>query len=65
MQRTAALGHAVHRNWARFNAEYQRLTKAIKKTASRDLEDLRRKGVLDKIGTTGAARFASSHAMGT
>jgi Fic family protein len=32
------------------NADYQKLTNAIKKTASRDLEDLRRKGVVQKIG---------------
>jgi predicted HTH transcriptional regulator len=35
------------------NTEYQRLTGAIKKTATRDLDDLVEKGVLEKSGTTG------------
>jgi len=35
------------------NIEYQRLTGTIKKTASRDLDDLVRKGVFQKIGKTG------------
>lgn len=35
------------------NSEYQRLAKAIKKTATRDLDDLVAKGVLARIGTTG------------
>jgi len=35
------------------NAEYQRLTDCIKKTASRDLEDLVFKGLLRRIGKTG------------
>jgi len=35
------------------NADYQKLTNAIKKTASRDLEDLTRKGLVQKIGETG------------
>jgi hypothetical protein len=35
------------------NIEYQRLTGTIKKTASRDLDDLVRKGVFQKIGRTG------------
>ena len=39
------------------NAEYQHLTKAIKKTASRDLADLVRKGLLKKIGPTGRGTF--------
>ena len=39
------------------NAEYQQLTKAIKKTASRDLDDLVRKGVLAKFGTTGRGTY--------
>jgi ATP-dependent DNA helicase RecG len=45
------------------NADYQKLTNAIKKTASRDLEDLRRKGVVLKIGKTGRGTYyvLSSH----
>ena len=39
------------------NADYQKLTKAIKKTASRDLEDLRRKGIVLKIGKTGRGTY--------
>jgi predicted HTH transcriptional regulator len=35
------------------NADYQRLTASTKKTASRDLDDLRAKGIIDKVGTTG------------
>lgn len=35
------------------NSEYQRLAKSIKKTATRDLDDLVVKGVLVRIGTTG------------
>ncbi|WP_337288082.1 DUF4062 domain-containing protein [Candidatus Methylomirabilis sp.] len=35
------------------NTEYQKLTGAIKKTATRDLDDLVEKGVLEKSGTTG------------
>lgn len=35
------------------NSEYQALTGATKKTASRDLDDLVRKGVLARVGTTG------------
>ncbi len=39
------------------NADYQRLTGAIKKTASRDLEDLKRKRILEKIGKTGRGTY--------
>jgi hypothetical protein len=35
------------------NAEYQRLTGALNRTASRDLDDLVKKGVLRKVGKTG------------
>ncbi|MFW5727360.1 MAG: ATP-binding protein [Spirochaetia bacterium] len=35
------------------NLEYQRITGAIKKTATRDLEDLVSKKLLTKVGTTG------------
>ena len=35
------------------NSEYQRLTGATEKTASRDLDDLVSKGVLERSGTTG------------
>jgi predicted HTH transcriptional regulator len=35
------------------NVEYQQLTKAIKKTATRDLADLKKKGIVDQIGTRG------------
>jgi len=35
------------------NLEYQRLTGAIKKTATRDLDDLVAQGLLVKVGTTG------------
>ncbi|HUT36137.1 MAG TPA: ATP-binding protein [Planctomycetota bacterium] len=35
------------------NLDYQKLTGAIKKTASRDLDDLVRRGVFEKVGTTG------------
>jgi predicted HTH transcriptional regulator len=39
------------------NADYQKLTGAIKKTASRDLEDLTLKHVLKKIGKTGRGTY--------
>lgn len=39
------------------NIEHQRLAHAIKKTASRDLEDLVRKGVFVKVGTTGRGTY--------
>ena len=39
------------------NADYQKLTRAIKKTASRDLEDLKRKCVFKKIGKTGRGTY--------
>ena len=39
------------------NAGYQKLTRAIRKTASRDLEDLRRKRVFKKIGKTGRGTY--------
>lgn len=39
------------------NADYQRLTQSIKKTASRDLKDLVRKGVFAKFGTTGRGTY--------
>ncbi len=35
------------------NSEYQRLTETTRKTASRDLDDLVRKGILARVGTTG------------
>jgi len=35
------------------NKEYQQLTNAITKTATRDLNDLREKGVIEQIGTKG------------
>jgi ATP-dependent DNA helicase RecG len=39
------------------NVEYQQFTGAIKKTASRDLDDLVRKRVLLKFGTTGRGTY--------
>ena len=39
------------------NSEYQELTGAIKKTATRDLDDLVSKGVLVKIGRTGRGTY--------
>jgi predicted HTH transcriptional regulator len=36
------------------NTEYQRVAHAIKKTATRDLNDLKLKGVLEQIGSRGA-----------
>jgi predicted HTH transcriptional regulator len=36
------------------NTEYQRVANAIKKTATRDLNDLKQKGVLEQIGSRGA-----------
>jgi ATP-dependent DNA helicase RecG len=35
------------------NPEYQELTAAIKKTATRDLQDLKEKGVVEQVGTRG------------
>lgn len=35
------------------NTDYQRITGSTKKTASRDLEDLVEKGLIQKVGTTG------------
>jgi ATP-dependent DNA helicase RecG len=39
------------------NADYQKLTGAIRKTASRDLEDLTRRKVLQKVGKTGRGTY--------
>jgi predicted HTH transcriptional regulator len=39
------------------NSEYQRLYGVTKPTASRDLDDLRRKGILKKVGTTGKGTY--------
>ena len=39
------------------NADYQKLTGAIKKTASRDLEDLQSRGIFKKIGKTGRGTY--------
>ncbi len=39
------------------NTEYQQLTGAIKKTASRDLDDLVQKGIFAKSGTTGRGTY--------
>ena len=39
------------------NIEYQRITGTTKKTASRDLDDLIIKGVLQKIGSTGRGTY--------
>ncbi len=39
------------------NIEYQRLTHATKKTASRDLNDLVRRGVFAKVGMTGRGTY--------
>jgi len=39
------------------NLEYQRVTGCIKKTASRDLDELVRKGVFAKFGSTGRGTF--------
>jgi len=39
------------------NKEYQALTNATKKTASRDLKDLVGKGTFDQVGTTGKGTF--------
>jgi ATP-dependent DNA helicase RecG len=35
------------------NAEYQQVANAIKKTATRDLNDLKQKGVLEQMGIRG------------
>ena len=39
------------------NTEYQQLTGAIKKTASRDLDDLVQKKIFAKSGTTGRGTY--------
>lgn len=39
------------------NSEYQRLYGVTKPTAFRDLDDLRRKGMLNKVGTTGKGTY--------
>jgi ATP-dependent DNA helicase RecG len=39
------------------NAEYQRLTGAIRKTAARDLSDLVEKGVLERKGEKRSSRY--------
>jgi hypothetical protein len=39
------------------NVEYQKLTGAIKKTTSRDLDDLTQKGILTKVGVTGRGTY--------
>jgi ATP-dependent DNA helicase RecG len=43
----------VRVNGAISNSEYQRLTGAEKRTASRDLSDLTRRGLLERVGATG------------
>lgn len=43
----------VKANGAISNAEYQTLTGAEKRTASRDLADLTRRGLLERVGATG------------
>lgn len=35
------------------NADYQRVANSIKKTATRDLNDLKEKGIVEKVGTRG------------
>ncbi|NUQ62201.1 MAG: hypothetical protein HUU20_06920 [Pirellulales bacterium] len=39
------------------NQEYQQITGATKKTASRDLADIVAKGVVQRVGTTGRGAF--------
>ena len=39
------------------NVQYQRLTGSIKKTASRDLDDLVQRGIFSKVGTTGRGTY--------
>lgn len=39
------------------NTDYRRLADTIKKTASRDLDDLIAKGVLKRVGTTGRGTY--------
>jgi ATP-dependent DNA helicase RecG len=47
------------------NSEYQKLTGAIPKTATRDLEDLVAKGVLARIGRTGRGTYYVLSSKGT
>ena len=47
------------------NSEYQELTGAIKKTATRDLDDLVTKGALAKIGRTGRGTYYVLAGKGT
>jgi ATP-dependent DNA helicase RecG len=39
------------------NLDYQKAFAVSKPTASRDLEDMLRKGILEKIGTTGKGTY--------
>jgi predicted HTH transcriptional regulator len=50
-QRRALVYLKTHRKIS--NAEYQQLAKAIKKTATRDLNDLKQKGIIEQIGNRG------------
>jgi ATP-dependent DNA helicase RecG len=47
------------------NSEYQELTGAIKKTSTRDLDDLVTKGALVKIGRTGRGTYYILAGKGT
>jgi ATP-dependent DNA helicase RecG len=51
-----AVNH-VHTHQRIGNLDYQKLTKAIKKTATRDLDDLVQKGVFRKVGRTGRGTY--------
>ena len=50
-QRRALVYLKTHRKIS--NAEYQQVAKAIKKTATRDLNDLKQKGIIEQIGNRG------------
>ena len=52
----AAVNH-VHSHRRIGNLDYQKLTNAIKKTATRDLDDLVQKGVFRKVGRTGRGTY--------
>ena len=54
-ERQAVMFARTHRRIR--NAEYQRITGANKKTASRDLDELVRKSVFARVGTTGRGTY--------
>jgi ATP-dependent DNA helicase RecG len=47
------------------NKEYQQVTNAIKKTSTRDLSDLKEKGIVEQVGTKGPSVHYLIKKLGT